>query len=111
MGVIGGRRKDSAFPELMRRIGLVPEDTEFNRRAAAYAQEAADCARKATMCGMVSGNLSSMGRWIWNEDSHTWTIEAPEIEEVYSAPEQPKVDEKSEQERMWKLLEAAARGS
>jgi len=36
---IGGRNND-AYPELRKRLGLVPEDTEFNRRAAQYAAEA-----------------------------------------------------------------------
>ena len=30
---------------LYRRIGLIPEDTEFNRRAAEYAKETANLAR------------------------------------------------------------------
>jgi hypothetical protein len=32
---------NSQFPELMKQLGLVPEDTNFNRRAAVYAKEAA----------------------------------------------------------------------
>jgi hypothetical protein len=32
-------RKEPRFPELMRKIGVLPEDTEFNRRAAEYTRQ------------------------------------------------------------------------
>jgi hypothetical protein len=43
MHMLRRRKKQdiAAFPELMKRIGIVAPDTEFNRRAAAYAATAA----------------------------------------------------------------------
>lgn len=32
------RRKQPGYPKLWKRLGFTPEDTEFNRRAAAYAE-------------------------------------------------------------------------
>ena len=40
---VAHRRKDCAFPELYHRLGLIPEDNEFNRRAAAFRELARHC--------------------------------------------------------------------
>lgn len=39
------RRVNPAFPELMKQIGILPPDTDFNRRAAAYAHWAENLER------------------------------------------------------------------
>ena len=39
----GVHRKSPKMIELMRRLGLIPEDTAFNRRAQKYASRADHC--------------------------------------------------------------------